>query len=52
MDARLFIFTATALGRDRVGSHILGRLYPEKAPLYILQEAEWTPESVWIGRSE
>ena len=34
MDARVHIFTATALGRGRVASPTLGRLYPEESPFY------------------
>ena len=32
VDARVHIFTAMALGRGRVASPMLGRLYPGKAP--------------------
>ena len=32
VDARVHIFTATALGRDRVASPTLDRRYPGKAP--------------------
>ena len=34
MWARVHIFTATALGRDRVASPTLGRLYPGEIPQY------------------
>ena len=34
VDARVHIFTATALGRGRVTSPTLGRLYPEESPRY------------------
>ena len=34
MDARVHIFTATALGRGRVASPTLGRLYPQESPRY------------------
>ena len=34
VDARVHIFTATALGRRRVASPTLGRLYPEESPRY------------------
>ena len=40
VDARVHIYTAIALGRDRVASPTLGRLYPRKTPVFILQEAE------------
>ena len=43
MNARFYIFIAKALGRGRVASPKLYRLYPEKAPVFILQEAEWIP---------
>ena len=36
MDARVHIFTATALGRGRVASPTLGRLYPGEIPRYSL----------------
>ena len=32
VDARVHIFTATALGRGRVASPTLGRLYPQAKP--------------------
>ena len=35
MDARVHIFTAKALGRGRVASLTLSRLYPGKAPVLI-----------------
>ena len=34
VDARIHIFTATALGWGRVASPTLGRLYPEEIPRY------------------
>ena len=34
MDARVHIFTAMALGRGRVASPTLGRLYPQESPRY------------------
>ena len=34
MDARVHIFTAMALGRGRVASPTLGRLYPEESLWY------------------
>ena len=34
VDARVHIFTATALGRGRVASPTLGRLYPVESPRY------------------
>ena len=34
MDARVHILTATALGRGRVASPTLGRLYPRESPRY------------------
>ena len=46
MSARVHIFTATALGRVRVANPPIGRLYPRKVPVLILQEAEWTPGPV------
>ena len=53
VDARVQIFTATALGRGRVASLTLGCLYPRgKPPVLILQEAEWTSGPVWTRRSE
>ena len=53
MDARVHIFTATALGRGRVASPPLCRLYPRWKPLLlILQEAEWTSGPVWARRSD
>ena len=42
VDARVYIFAATALGRGRVVSPTLGCLYPGKAPVLMLQEAELT----------
>ena len=53
VDARVYIFTATALGSGRVASPTLGRLYPRgKPPVLILEEAEWTSGPVWTRRSE
>ena len=52
LDARVHIFAATALGRGWVASPTLGRLYPGKAPVFIIQKAEWTQGSVWTPRSE
>ena len=52
VDARVHIFAAMALGRDWVASPMLGRLYPWKAPVLTLQEAELTPGPVWRQRSE
>ena len=34
VDARIHIFTATALGRGRVANPTLGRLYPRESPWY------------------
>ena len=34
VDARVHMFTATALGRGTVASLTLGRLYPEESPRY------------------
>ena len=34
VDARVHIFTVTALGRGRVASPTLGRLYPGEIPRY------------------
>ena len=52
-DARVHIYTATSLGRGRVASSTLGRLYPrEKIPALILKEAESTPGPSWIRRSK
>ena len=51
--ARVHIFTAMALGRGRVASPTLGRVYPRgKPPVLVLQEAEWTSGPVWTRRSE
>ena len=44
--------TTTALGRGKVTSPTLRCLYPGKALILILQEADWTPEPVWTWRSE
>ena len=52
MDARVHILRATALARDSVASPTLGRLYPGKAPVLILQETGWTPGPFWTRRSE
>ena len=53
MDVRVHIYTAMALGRDRVASPMLGRLYPRgKPPVLILQKAEWTSGPFWTRRSE
>ena len=52
VDARLHIFTATALGRGRVASPTRPPLPPGKPPVLILQEAEWTPGPVWTRRSK
>ena len=53
MDARTHIYTATAVGRVRVASPALGRLYPGgKSPVLILYQSEWNPEPVWSRRSE
>ena len=46
------IFAVTTLGRGRVAGSTLGRLYPEKSPVLILQEAEWKPGAVWTRRGE
>ena len=53
VDARVLIFTATALGWGRMASPTLGRLYPRgNSPVLILQEVEWTPGPVWTRRCE
>ena len=49
-DTRDHISAATALGRAKVTSRTLGRLYPGKAPVITLQEAAWTPEPVWTRK--
>ena len=36
VDARVHIFSATALARDRMASSTLDRLYPQKAPVLSL----------------
>ena len=51
-DVRFNIFTATALGRDRMVIPTLGRLYPRKSPVLFLQEAEGTLGPDWTRRSE
>ena len=53
VDARIHIYTATALGRGKVTSPTLGRLYPRgEHPLVILWEALWTTETVRTRRNE
>ena len=53
VDARVHIYTATALGRGRVVSSTRGILYPwGKHPVLILYDAELTPGPVWTRRSE
>ena len=53
VDARVHIYTATALGRGRVASPTLGHLYPRgESLLLIFKEGEWTPGPVWTRRSE
>ena len=49
VNARVHIYTATALGRGRIASPTLGLLYPR---ILILYEPEWTPGPVWRRRSE
>ena len=34
MDAKVHIYTATALGRGRVAKPMLGHFYPQESPLY------------------
>ena len=45
VNARVRIFAATALGRGRVATPTLDCLYPGKALVLVLQEAQWTPGS-------
>ena len=50
--SKIHLHTATALGRGRVASPMLGLLYPwVKPPVLILQEAERTPGSIWTRKS-
>ena len=49
VDAKVHIFAAMTLERERVASPTLGRLYPWKAPV---QKAEWTLGPAWTRRSE
>ena len=44
VDAKIHIFAAMVTGRGRVASPKLDRLYPGKALILILQEAEWTQD--------
>ena len=52
VNAKVHIYTATALGRGRVADPKLGRLYPGESHSLILLEAEWTPEPVLTRRNE
>ena len=40
------------MGGNSVASLTLGNLYREKAPVFILQDTEWTPGPVWTRRSD
>ena len=50
MDARVHIYTATALGRGRVVSPTLSRIYSQGKSLVLIFIG--TPEPVWTLRSE
>ena len=52
VNARVHIFAATALGRDRVASPTRDSLYPGKATALILQEAAWVPGPGWKRKTE
>ena len=53
VDSRVHIYKATALGRGRVASPTLGRLYCRgDIPVLISQEVEWTSGPVLTRRSE
>ena len=52
VDSKVHIFAAKALGRGRVTSPTLDRLYIGKAAVLILQEVEWTPGLLWTRKNE
>ena len=52
VDARVHLFLATTLGGGRLASPTLGRLYPDKAQVLTLQEAERASEPFRTRRSE
>ena len=47
LNARIHIFPAAASWRGIVASPTHGPFYPWKAPVLILEKAEWTPGPVW-----
>ena len=52
VDTRIHIFAVSALGRGRVVSPTLGRLYRRKAQVLISQEAERTSGPFWTRMSK
>ena len=52
-DAKIYIYTTTALGRGKVASPMLDHLYLQgKHPVLILYEAELIPGLVWTQMSQ
>ena len=47
--ARTYVYTATALGKGRVASPTLGRLYPRYS---FYSRLSGPPEAVWVLRTE
>ena len=47
VDTSVHMYPATALGRGRIVALRSAGFTPGKAPLHIVQEAEWTRGPVW-----